>query len=75
MILRFLILSRVLDGSRRNAGFVPAEEPDKFDKDFNDSESEEDEDDDKEETTLRRKERAAKVYTFCGIVTLQQLDP
>lgn len=38
-----------------------AEEPDKFDKDFNDSESEEDDDDGKEENNLRKNERAAKV--------------
>lgn len=38
----------------------PTEEPDKFDKDFNDSESEED-DNDQEETALRKNERAVKV--------------
>lgn len=38
-----------------------AEEPDKFDKDFNDSESEEEEDDGKEENRLRKNERVAKV--------------
>lgn len=38
-----------------------AEEPDKFDKDFNDSESEEEDDDGKEENALRKNERAAKV--------------
>lgn len=36
------------------------DEPDKFDDDFNESESEE-EDDGKEETVLRKNERAAKV--------------
>lgn len=40
-----------------------AEEPDKFDKDFNDSESEEEDDGGKEENTLRKNERAAKVET------------
>ena len=38
-----------------------AEEPDKFDKDFNDSESEEDDDGDQIETALRKNERAVKV--------------
>lgn len=37
-----------------------SDEPDKFDDDFNESESEED-DDGKEETVLRKNERAAKV--------------
>ncbi|CAM9144418.1 unnamed protein product, partial [Pylaiella littoralis] len=36
------------------------EEPDKFDKDFNDSESEEEDDDGNEENRLRKNERAAK---------------
>ncbi|CAM9869375.1 unnamed protein product, partial [Ectocarpus sp. 13 AM-2016] len=36
------------------------DEPDKFDKDFNDSESEEEDDDGKEENRLRKNERAAK---------------
>ena len=38
-----------------------AEEPDKFDKDFNDSESEEEDDGDQVETALRKNERAVKV--------------
>lgn len=51
-----------------------ADEPDKFDDDFNESESEE-EDDDKEETTLRKNERAAKVWhqdlsTYYGVVSV-----
>lgn len=44
----------------------PTEEPDKFDKDFNDSESEED-DNDQEETALRKNERAVKVR-LCKIL-------
>ncbi|CAB1110428.1 unnamed protein product [Ectocarpus sp. CCAP 1310/34] len=36
------------------------DEPDKFDKDFNDSESEEEDDDGKEDNRLRKNERAAK---------------
>ena len=51
---------RVLCASCRDRRHL-AEEPDKFDKDFNDSESEEEEDDGKEENALRKNERAAKV--------------
>lgn len=38
-----------------------AEEPDKFDKDFNDSESEDEDDSGEQENALRKNERAAKV--------------
>lgn len=45
--------------------FPGAEESDKFDDDFDESESDND-DDGTEETALRKKERAAKVRTLCG---------
>lgn len=59
-------LASLWSDSRRSSTVVMllsvplTEEPDKFDKDFNDSESEED-DNDLEETALRKKERAVKV--------------
>lgn len=43
------------------------EEPDKFDNDFNDSESEDEDDGGEVETSLRKNERAAKVgRVLCG---------
>lgn len=41
-----------------------AEEPDRFDNDFNDSESEDEDDGNAEETALRKNERAAKVQSY-----------
>lgn len=43
------------------------EEPDRFDNDFNDSESEDEDDGSAEETALRKNERAAKVQSYLSV--------
>ncbi len=52
-----------------------AEEPDKFDKDFNDTESEEEDDDGREENRLRKNERAAKVRRRRGFDSARLAQP